>query len=174
MIIGFTGKAGSGKDTLADHLVNDFSFRKMSFAHTLKAMMVVAGFAEPYDRAEKEQLIPGFNFTWREAAQRLGTEWGRALDPDIWVKIQERVLAALPAGTNVVFSDVRFDNEAAMIRRLGGKILHVTGRAADLGENAGHASEAGVMWADGDVVITNDGTLEESFTLVRLATLGEA
>jgi hypothetical protein len=171
-LVGFTGKAGSGKDTLADYLVENHHFLKLSFAGPLKAMMAQAGMPEPKERAAKEQPLPGFAFTWREAAQKLGTEWGRSLDPDIWVKIMESVIHRFSDDVQIVFADVRFDNEAEMIRRLGGKILHITGRSADLGANAGHASEAGVTWIDGDYSITNDRFVEDAQALVRHALWG--
>ena len=166
-LVGFTGKAGAGKDTLADYLVQEHHFIKLSFAGPLKAMMATVGMPEPKDREAKEQPLEGFNFTWREAAQRLGTEWGRSLDPDIWVKIMENAIQRFSDEANIVFADVRFENEAAMIRRLGGRILHVTGRAADLGVNAGHASEAGVAFADGDALIPNGGQLDDTLSQLR-------
>lgn len=171
-IVGFAGKAGSGKSTLSKYLAENHHFIELSFAGPLKAMMAQVGLPEPKDRAAKEQPVEGFNFTWREAAQRLGTEWGRSLDPDIWVKIMENVIHRFSDDVRIVFADVRFDNEAEMIRRLGGKVLHVTGRAADLGANAGHSSEAGVTWADGDAVIANDTHIAYACALVRCALWG--
>jgi hypothetical protein len=48
-----------------------------------------------------------------------------------------------------------------MIRGLGGRILHLAGRAADLGKNAGHASEAGVTCLPScDGIIDNSGKFE--------------
>mgnify|MGYP003475731213 FL=1 len=112
MIIGITGVAGSGKDTAADYLVSKYGFTKVSFAAILKNMLSVAGLPEPSNRDDKEKIVEGFNFTWREAAQTLGTEWGRSLDENIWVKL---TMASLEEGKNYVFSDVRFDNEAKAI-----------------------------------------------------------
>jgi hypothetical protein len=167
ILAGMTGKAGAGKDTLADYLVREHGFTKLSFAGPLKAMLAAAGMPEPASRELKEMPVPGFDFTWREAAQKLGTEWGRALDAEIWTKVVEQRIAreaalySLPGtGPRFVLSDVRFENEAAMIRRLGGKVLHVTGRAADLGANAGHASEAGIAVVEGDIEIDNSGFLD--------------
>jgi hypothetical protein len=159
MLIGFSGKAGSGKDTSADYLVHRFGFTKMSFAGPLKAMLATAGFPEPADRALKEAQIPGFDFSWREAAQKLGTEWGRALDPDIWLKVMAKQLE-LANHTNVCLSDVRFENEAALIRSLGGTVVHIGGKSVNLGANATHASEAGVMAANGDYLLDNSESHE--------------
>ena len=156
-IIGFTGKAGSGKDTAADFLVREFGYTKLSWAGPLKAGLTAMGFPEPANREAKEDLIPGFSFSWRQAAQHLGTEWGRALDPDIWVKVVE---AGLKSNRNYVISDVRFENEAAMIRRNGGMVIHLLGRQADLGAAAAHASEAGVQfYPSTDVIIENSGSI---------------
>jgi len=145
MIIGFTGVAGSGKDTAADYLVSEYGFTKVSFASILKQMLAVAGLPEPSNRDNKEKNVEGFNFTWREAAQTLGTEWGRSLDENIWVKL---TMAKLDSDKNYVFSDVRFDNEAKAIIYQNGLVIGIDGRKADLGANAYHASEKGVdtMW----------------------------
>lgn len=146
MIIGFTGKAGSGKDTAADYLVTHHGFVKLSFAGPLKAMLAAGGMPEPKHREEKEALVPGFLFTWREAAQKLGTEWGRSLDLEIWLKMMEQQIVQSQSH-NIALSDLRYENEAAMVRRLGGVVVHMAGAQADLGVNAGHASEAGVAFS---------------------------
>lgn len=160
-IVGITGLAGSGKDTVADFLVERYGYTKMSMAGPLKAGMAAMGFPEPINRDDKEKLLPGFPFTWREAAQKLGTDWGRALDPDIWVKAM--AMRCRRADDRIVISDVRFDNEAEMIRSLGGKVLHLAGRAAELGANAAHVSEKGVtVLASCDGMIDNSGKF--SFT----------
>jgi hypothetical protein len=158
MIIGFAGPAGVGKDTAAHYLVQNYGFRQMAFAATLKEMLAIAGLPEPANRDDKEKVIPGFDFSWRQAAQMLGTEWGRALDPDIWIKLTEQKLRN--PFNNFTFSDVRFENEAAMLRRRG-VVVHLRGRAADLGAAAAHASETGVLALGGDHIIHNDGSVGE-------------
>lgn len=153
MLIGMTGKAGAGKDTSADYLVEHYGFKKLSFAGPLKAMLAAGGFPEPADRELKEQAVPGFDFTWREAAQKLGTEWGRSLDTNIWTKIVKCQIINSPH--SYVLSDVRHNNEADMIRELGGLILHIEGKQANLGSNSGHSSEAGVDFVTGDRTVDN-------------------
>lgn len=167
-LIGIAGKAGAGKDTVADYLVETFGFRKASFADALKTGLAAMGFPEPLERALKEEIIPGFEFSWRQAAQQLGTEWGRRLDPDIWTKITAKRLKR--AGIDTVIADVRFENEAAMIREMGGQVWHVVGRQVDLGANAGHVSEAGILYQPTqDAIITNSGSLVNLYAAINAA-----
>ena len=147
MIIGFTGKAGSGKDTAADYLVSKYGFEKVSFAAILKKMLAAAGMPEPSNRDDKEKLIDGLGFTWRHAAQTLGTEWGRqCLGEDVWVNL---TMKSLDPNKNYVFSDVRFDNEAEAIlwqedTHTKGYVVKLNGRGVDLGGSSGHASESDI------------------------------
>ena len=172
MILGIAGPAGAGKDTVADYLVSQHGFVKLAFAGPLKEMLAAAGFPEPADRDDKEKQLFGFNFTWRQAAQQLGTEWGRALDRNIWVKIvSQRAIECIGRGQNVVLSDVRFENEAVLIRGpLEGAILHLVGRQADIGDAASHVSESGVAFDPrSDFRINNSGHLELLYEQVDMA-----
>lgn len=157
MIIGITGVAGSGKDTVADYLASKYGFIKVSFASILKEMLAIAGLPEPSDRDDKEKPVKCFNFTWREAAQTLGTEWGRALDENIWVKL---TMAKLDLTKNYVISDVRFDNEAEVIAHYGGIIVQLTGRYVELGGNSEHSSEKGIRGNLIDYHIENSGHID--------------
>ncbi len=164
-IVGITGAAGAGKDTVADFLVERFGYTKMSMAGPLKAGLAAMGLAEPLNRDDKEKLIPGFDFTWREAAQRLGTEWGRGLDSEIWVKMVAMRLRR--ATDRVVISDIRFENESAMIRATGGKMLFLHGRYAALNGAEAHASEAGVeFFPTRDGMIDNSGKFDDTMVQV--------
>ena len=175
MLIGLTGAAGSGKDTVGGILQKLYGFETYAFAGPLKAGMAAMGFPEPSDRTQKEVPIPGHKFTWREAAQKLGTEWGRSLDPDLWMNMGKlRFLTLLDQTLEIphfVITDVRFENEASMVRELGGRVWHIKGRKADLGASAAHASEYPVKQIWGDAQITNDGSLEQLEELVKV-TLG--
>jgi ribose 1,5-bisphosphokinase PhnN len=174
ILIGMTGKAGAGKDTVADYLVREHGFVKLSFAGPLKAMLAAAGMPEPADRDAKEQPIPGFDFSWRMAAQALGTEWGRKLDPDIWVKVMGLRLSNFDNNARVVLSDVRFENEARMIRALGGRVVFIRGRQADLGAQRMHVSEAGLRIDSIDALIDNSGDLSDTLEQIRAVLRGMA
>lgn len=148
-IIAFTGPAGSGKDTAGRYLIDNYGFKKLSFAKGLKDMLAVLGYPDPASAADKEAIIPELGVSWRHLAQTLGTEWGRQqVHPDLWVIIAEQVIRK-EAGAFVI-TDLRFENEAAMVRRLGGVIGFLTGRAYEMPDTtAKHASEAGIEFQDG-------------------------
>lgn len=160
-VIGLCGPAGVGKDTAADYLVKNHGFRRISFAAPIYDMLTALGFPPPATREEKEAIHPMWGFSWRHAAQTLGTEWGRSLDQDIWLKLLVRRIKDSHT-SKFVISDVRFENEARTIRDNGGRILHLHGRASDLGSRAKHASEVLVNFKDGeDWEIDNKGSIED-------------
>lgn len=156
--IGITGVANSGKDTVARQLYG-YGYHRYGFADPLKAALDALGIHEPQTREEKEAPIPGFGFSYRHAAQTLGTEWARQhLGADFWVKLAAKKTALMPL---VAFSDVRFEEEAVWVRSVGGRIIHIVGRSSSIsGQGQTHASERGVIFNPAtDAVIENDTSL---------------
>jgi hypothetical protein len=139
MIIGICGFIGSGKDTIADYLVNFHEFRRDSFAGTLKdAVAAVFGWDRELlegrtkqAREWREQVDPWWaerlnmpNLTPRWVLQYWGTEvCRRAFHDDIWIASLEHKLQSTK--DNIVISDCRFPNEIASIRRAGGQVIWV-------------------------------------------------
>lgn len=139
MIIGIVGFIGSGKDTIADYLVNIHQFRRDSFAATLKdAVSAVFGWdrdmlegRSKQARQWREQVdawwstrldMPGL--TPRYVLQNWGTEVCRKnFHDDIWIASLENKLRN--SEDNVVISDCRFPNEILAIRRAGGIVIRV-------------------------------------------------
>ena len=139
MIIGVCGFIGSGKDTVADYLVNFHEFRRESFAGTLKdAVAAVFGWDREMlegkskeARAWRERVDEWWadrlnmpTLTPRWVLQYWGTEVCRkTFHDDIWIASLENKLRQ--SGDNIVVSDVRFPNEIKAIKNLGGKIIWV-------------------------------------------------
>lgn len=159
-LIGFTGKARSGKDTAALYLAKSLKGHKFAFADPIRDMLECIG-VDAYTVADKEAPLPYIGKSLRECMQTLGTEWGRnMIHPDLWIIVAQRNIELLRnAGLMVAISDVRFDNEASMIRRLGGKIVEVIRPAVEEAVRP-HVSEAGLnpMWIDH--TIFNDSSIE--------------
>ena len=137
-IIGICGFIGSGKDTVADYLVNFHQFRRESFANSLKdAVSTVFG----WDR----ELLEGRtkeSREWRETkdewwSKRLKREitprwvlqyWGtevvrKGFHDDMWVASLENRLRNTK--NDIVITDCRFPNEIKAIKAAGGKVIRI-------------------------------------------------
>jgi hypothetical protein len=168
--IGLSGWARSGKDTVANYVIEKYGFTKASFAQPIR---------EALFRLNPKISVGGFNqaslatavrsFGWEELKdlsvdvrplmQRLGTEVGREMfGDDFWV---DTALDRIPDGSKVVFSDVRYSNEANAVRDLGGKIYRIERKG--VGPANEHASETALNDYDFDDRIDNSGTVEELY-----------
>lgn len=133
------GLISSGKDTAADFLVENYNFKRESFAGTLKDIVaIVFG----WDR----ELLEGRTAqsrAWRETedtwwSSRLKIKitprwvlqyWGTDIlrnnfHNDIWIASLEKKL--LRNSDNIVITDCRFPNEIALLQNLGAKICRIT------------------------------------------------
>ena len=142
-LIGFCGAAAAGKSCAAEILVRQHGFRRMRFAAPLKAMLRALGLSErEIDGDRKETPCTRLmGRTPRHAMQTLGTESRRLLiAPDLWVELwRQDAEAALAAGERLVADDVRFENEAAALRALEGKLVALRREGAS--PEGAHVSE---------------------------------
>ena len=164
ILIGLTGPAGCGKDSVANFLVGH-SFNRYALAGPLKDMlssMLGIDREQWDDRVWKEAVLPWLGKSPRQMAQTLGTEWGRQqVHPDLWVMLMLRQWETVRAGVSprMVVTDVRFDNEAIAIINAGGTVWKVD--REKLPSVAEHSSEKGVSPALIEGVIKNYGTLDQ-------------
>ena len=174
-IIGLTGVAGSGKDTVADLFVKGHGFTKIGFADALYSEVSEA-FGVSVDtlrnRTTKEspmtelELINCHDMDFldvvtvdrhtplspRRVLQWWGTEYRRAQNEDYWVNEMARRTAGESA---VVIPDVRFQNEANMILNHGGTIICVERPGYEAVND--HVSEHAEI--DARFIISNDGSV---------------
>ena len=138
MIIGVCGFIGSGKDTIADYLVNIHQFRRESFANSLKDAIAHV-FSWDRDMLEgrtrqsrewREQADPwwsnrlGMEITPRWILQYWGTEVCRkGFHDNIWIASLENKLRN--SKDDIVISDCRFPNEIKSIQNAGGIVIRV-------------------------------------------------
>jgi hypothetical protein len=164
MIIGVCGFIGSGKDTVADYLVNLHHFRRESFANTLKdAVSAVFGWDRTMlegrtkqAREWREQQDPwwtnrlGIVITPRWVLQNWGTEVCRnGFHDDIWIASLENKLRH--SRDDVVISDCRFPNEIAAIKKAGGRVVRVVRGAEpewyDAAVSRNRGPDGNINWA---------------------------
>lgn len=136
MLIGFSGKKGSGKSFFADYLVNNKLFIKLSFASPLKEITKILfnlSDEDVKDPIKKELINPKFNASPRELMQWLGTDIMREefnkkfnYSGSIWIdSVKDKVKTLLDNNKDVVIDDVRFQNEVDMIHSLGGIVINL-------------------------------------------------
>ena len=165
MIIGICGFIGSGKDTIADYLVNIHQFRRESFANTLKdAVSQVFGWDRDMlegrtrqSREWRERVDPWWakrlnmpDLTPRWVLQHWGTEvCRRAFHDDIWIAALENKLRN--SQDDIVISDCRFPNEIKSIKAAGGIVVRVARGAEpdwyDAAVSANRGPNGNTSWA---------------------------
>jgi hypothetical protein len=147
-IIMVSGKIGSGKDFVADILVNEFNFHKITFSYKLKeAAAVIGGFSikDCYIREGKDKPVPMIpQYTIGEFLQDLGTEVGKTIDPYIWSNHVIKYIKEHPQNDFVV-PDLRFPDEGQNLLESfpDAKIFYLDREDVDLlgSRDPNHASE---------------------------------
>lgn len=179
MIIGLSGYAQSGKDTVAELLCLNYGYERRSFAEPMRNAIYKLNpivfnlnnrVADLVD--EHGWDVAKANPEVRRLLQVFGTEVGRGMFGDsFWVN---QALTGILPEEKIVFSDVRFPNEAHAIKRLNGNLWRIN-RHNHSAVN-GHPSEHAMDNFMFNHVVYNDGTIDdlsdEVFMLAKELNLG--
>ena len=155
----FIGKMRSGKDTAADYLVSKYGGKVIKFADPLYEL-------ESLIYKYIDYPIPADKTLRRGLLQYLGTDFGRKIvDENLWAKLMERRLLNMQGLEKLYTTDVRFSNEALLMKDYGFKLIRVwrpeIQRIEAGATNLTHASETSLDDFAADYLISNIGTLEE-------------
>lgn len=159
-IIGLSGYAGSGKDTVAK-MLHPRGYKRIAFADTIRAL------ALDLDPTVEDLVKMG---GWEEAKhngyvrrylQKLGQLVRHHIHAEVWVEAAMRRLE--PEG-NYVFTDVRYLNEAEGISMFGGKLVYIERPGHEPAND--HISEVEMDGHQFDAVLVNDGDLNQLFDKV--------
>jgi hypothetical protein len=180
MIIGLSGYARSGKDTVADHLVNVYGFSQKSFAAKMKEAMYILNpiiHSDEIGPMRYQSLVDVYGLDYvkdhypeaRRLLQVFGTEVGRSMfGSDFWVNLTLDEVHSF----HTVISDVRFKNEADAIKAQGGQIWRVN--RSGITPVAAHSSEVDLDDYTFDKVLDNNQSILDLYKLVDLALANES
>jgi hypothetical protein len=166
MIIGLSGYAQSGKDTVADYLVKNHGYTRVAFADgvrdflyeinprlwinidTLTSIKYLVD-SRGWDEAKKIEEV-------RRLLQNVGVGARKQFGDLIWVNM---VLNKINFTGNYVITDVRFKNEAAFIKKRDYATIWRVDRPG-VGPVNDHVSEIEMDDWDFDCRFINDGSIE--------------
>lgn len=162
-IIGIVGVAGSGKTLVWRHLVEQYGFQKVSFSAPAKRMLVhgLGLPAEQIDGDDKERPDPLLcGRTGRQLTRSIISDWGRRhVGRAIWCNIWRRDASQIVGlDGNVLADDVRYPDEADVIRELGGQIWRVYRPGLN---SAGQATENAQKGIEEDHLLANATTIPD-------------
>ena len=169
MIIGLSGYAQSGKDEVAKILVEEFGFKRVAFADAVRFLLyeinpVIPELASDLQHSvdlrgwDEVKKVPAV----RTLLQDLGLGARKLFGDQVWV---EQAFKQLSMDVNTVFTDVRFTNEADIIRGVDGQIWRV--KRPGIEPVNTHISENNMDDYSIDQILKNEGSLDDLRNLVR-------
>lgn len=172
MIIGLSGYARSGKDTVAGMLMGIHGFERVAFADTIRNILfamdpLVMHGDMPF---RLQDIIESKG--WEDAKteypeirrllQDLGVGGRTLIEDDVWINA---ALSSFSKEDKVVVTDVRFKNEAARIKNMGGQIWRIN--RINVGPANDHVSEIDLDDWSFDGVITNNSDMPNLIKQIR-------
>jgi hypothetical protein len=179
LLIGLSGKSGSGKSTVGDYLAGAHGYHQFAFAGALKEVVQTAfHFSDEQMTFGKEAVDPRCGKSPRWCLQHFGSAF-RAVWPEIWIwNLRWEILGFLAENGQrpIVVTDVRFRDEAEALKRMGAVLVRITRSAGETPAPLeacatgipGHVSETDLDgWKGWDYVIINNSTLEHLENIVE-------
>ena len=122
-IFGFPEEQLWGSSELRDKIPDDIRLKFSGLDPVDGSALTCIGESEYsfWKRESDGEIFPEY-ITPRLALVTLGTEWGRRLHSEIWIRA---FIRQAPRG-RVVLTDVRYANEIRMIQQHGGKVIRLT------------------------------------------------
>jgi hypothetical protein len=171
VLIGICGKKSNGKDTIAEYINYKYKFKQYSFAKPLKDICKHLFFLSEnqLNGSAKEIIDDRWKTTPRTILQFVGTDLFRNqikqiiphIGENFWIE-HFKLYYTNNINTNVVVSDIRFQNESKCVKDLNGIVIKII--RPDIISNDEHESEKNIdKITDIDYVVYNDGTKEQLY-----------
>lgn len=178
MIILVTGLKRSGKDTLADYLVNKLNYRRYAFADPIREVckIIFDWTDEHFQGGLKETIDPYFGISPRQALQWIGTEgfqykineafplYNETVGRTIWVRKFLKWRERNKDIENIVIPDWRFPHEReTIINDTDEEKLFIRIHNNRITADDVHESEIHIPKLPVNFVISNNSTLNEFY-----------
>lgn len=165
-VIGLAGEAGSGKDTIGNFLQKNYYFQKTAFAAPLKSCikeLFLMTDEQLENRTLKEKTDDRYGLSPRQIMQLFGTEFVRKMiHVNFWINRMEEFLNS-SEHSRFVITDIRFPNEAELVRKYG-YVIHIERPNNPIRtNNSNHVSEQKLVKHPEDyIIINNENELHET------------
>ena len=155
-----SGKAGSGKDTLAGFMQRNLQIRgkKVLITHYADLLKFICKNFFGWDGKKDEH--------GRSLLQHVGTDIVRAQDPDFWVDFIAVVARFFPGEYDyIIIPDTRFPNEIERLSDAGFYVTHIRINRPGLhslltGAQQQHPSETALDGVEPDLTVENPGEIK--------------
>jgi hypothetical protein len=176
MIIGLSGYAQSGKDTVANILVEKYGYRRIAFADPIRDLLyemdplIPKGYGSSVINYRLQDMVDTYGWDKvkvdfpevRRLLQDVGLGARKLFGDTFWIY---QALSDVAPQDKVVVSDVRFVNEAKWIQDFKGQIWRVK-RLGTFAVNE-HVSESELDGYKVDQIFVNNGTLDDLQVLIQ-------
>lgn len=150
--IAFGHKARSGKDTSAEYIVGNYGGVSLRFAEGVYDIA--------FDIQRRLGIVPRKD---PALLQWVGDGLRKLYGANVWCDRVERQIEGNSA-YNIVIADMRYPNEAEMLRRKGFTLINITRKDRPIDRDPNHSSEVALdNYPHYDYVIANDGTVEDLY-----------
>jgi len=169
-LIAFVAGKQVGKTIASQYICQKYGYVKLSFADPLKcALREIFGFTDEQLWGDQKEIIDEYwGVSPRSLMQLIGTEFFRLqmkehvpqIGDNIWLRVaQRKIQQFLNRGQMIVIDDVRFTNEADLIRQMGGFLIRID-RPSVATIVDSHESEQQNKHIITDATIINDQDIE--------------
>jgi hypothetical protein len=184
-LFGLHGRPRVGKDTVAAHLIKKYNLLRygpsVPVKDTTAAMFDIPRWYLDDDKM-KDEMDPYWKMTYRQMAQKVGKESSRdVFGDDFWMKHVDLKWRSIqmhrttmvmgspdkPVHSGMVLADIRYQNEVEWVKERGGTVIFVVRDNAPKSSDTGHVVDAGLPIGLADLVIYNNGTIDEFYAQVE-------
>jgi hypothetical protein len=172
MIIGITGKIGSGKDTVAQITqkldpARNWQNKKLS-SKVKQIAYLLTGFVDQDSHEGKSHYLTDWGMTIREIQQKIGTDAIRnGLHENAWVF---SLFSEYTPSANWLITDIRFPNEVTELAKRGFSVYRVI-RDNNPFPQSTHVSEMALDKASLPA-IPNNGSIKDLEEYIRVNVIG--